>query len=145
MDTVIRDYVFIVVSYFAEVLTDDTIPDKVARLRIAALRKLMEQLYRYKERGFGDSLLCAIAEKKGKLIIKTTSKVEMERVMIPRPPHFDGNRFIPDKYSIPEEELILWSESSLKGPLIPEAFDRFSELFKIIYPEKAKIFFEEKV
>ena len=63
MDTVIRDYVFIVVSYFAEVLTDDTIPDKVARLRLAALRKLMGQLYRYKERGFGDSLLCAIAEK----------------------------------------------------------------------------------
>lgn len=145
MDADIRDHGFIVVSYFAEVLTDDTIPDKVARLRLAALRKLMGQLYRYKERGFDESLLCAIAEKKGKLIIKTTSKVEMERVMIPMPPHFDGNRFIPDKYSIPEEELIVWSESSLKGPLIPEAFDRFSKLFKIIYPEKAKIFFEEKV
>ena len=145
MNTAIRDHALIVISYFAEVLADDTITDKVAMLRLAALRKLMGQLYRYKERGFTESLLCVVAKKKGELILETSSKTELERVLVPRAPHYDGNRFIPDEYSIPEEELILWSESSLKGPLIPEAFDRFSELFKIIYPEKAKIFFEEKV
>ena len=138
MNTAIRDHVLIVVSYFAEVLADDTITDKVAMLRLAALRKLMGQLYRYKERGFAESLLCVVAKKKGEFILGTSSKTEMERMLVPRAPHFDGNRFVPDKYSIPEEELMAWSETSLKGPLAAEAFDRFCELFKIVYPEKAK-------
>lgn len=43
MNTAIQDHVLIVVSYFAEVLADDTITDKVAMLRLAALRKLMGQ------------------------------------------------------------------------------------------------------
>lgn len=143
MNTAIRDHVLIVVSYFAEVLADDTITDKVAMLRLAVLRKLMGQLYRYKERGFAESLLCVVAKKKGEFILETSSKTEMERVLVPRAPHFDGNRFVPDKYSIPEEELMAWSETSLKGPLVAEAFDRYRELFSIIFPKQAKEIFQE--
>ena len=67
----------------------------------------------------------------------------MERIITPRAPYFDGNRFIPDKYSIPEEELIVWSETSLKGPLIAAASDRYRELFTIVFPERAKEIFQE--
>ena len=141
MNTAIRDHVLIVVSYFAEVLADDTITDKVAMLRLAALRKLMGQLYRYKERGFAESLLCVVAKKKGELILETSSKTELERVLVPRAPHYDGNRFIPDEYSIPEEELIAWCETSMQGPLTPEGTKRYMELFEMIFPEEAsKIF-----
>ena len=55
--------------------------------------------------------------------------------------NFNGNRFTPDKYSIPEEELIAWSETSLKGPLPPEAFNRCRELFNAIFPEESKTIF----
>lgn len=134
---------FIVLSQMVLVLTDDSIAEKTAELRLTGLQKLMGQLRQYKERGFLEQLLCAIAEKKGKLILAATSKTDMERIITPRAPHFDGNRFIPDKYSIPEEELIAWSETSLKGPLIAVASDRYRELFSIFFPERAKEFFQE--
>lgn len=139
----LKDHGLIVASYIADVVTDPEITDKVLKLRLDALTKLMGQLRLYKERGFLEELLCAIAEKKGKFILEATSKTEMERIITPRAPHFDGNRFIPDKYSIPEEELIAWSETSLKGPLVAEAFDRYRELFSIIFPKQAKEIFQE--
>ena len=46
--------------------------------------------------------------------------------------------FIPDAYSVPEEELICWSETSLKGPLTAESFQRYMELFKQVLPEESR-------
>lgn len=46
--------------------------------------------------------------------------------------------FIPDAYSVPEEELICWSETSLKGPLTAEGFQRYMELFKQVLPEESR-------
>lgn len=143
MDIVNQSPEFIVLSQMVKVLTDDSIAEKTAELRLTALQKLMGQLRQYKERGFLEQLLCAIAEKKGNLILAATSKTDMERIIAPRAPYFDGNRFIPDKYSIPEEELITWSETSMKGPLIAAASDRFRELFSIVFPERAKELFQE--
>ena len=83
-------------------------------------------------------LLYAIAEKKCRMIGSITSKSEMEQVIRPRCPHYDGNRFIPDAYSVPEEELICWSETSLKAPLNAAGFQRYMELFKQILPEESR-------
>ena len=141
MDASILDHNFTVVAYIAKAIMDDTISDKIRELQVSALRKLTGQLNYYEERGFSEMLLCAIAEKKGKLILETTTKLEMDRVVSPRAPHFNGNRFTSDKYSIPEEELIAWSETSLKGPLPPEAFNRCRELFNAIFPEESKTIF----
>lgn len=143
MDIVNQSPEFIVLSQMVKVLTDDSIAKKTAELRLTALQKLMGQLHQYKERGFLEQLLCAIAEKKGNLILAATLKTDMERIIAPRAPYFDGNRFIPDKYSIPEEELIAWSETSMKGPLIAAASERFRELFSIVFPERAKELFQE--
>ena len=139
----LKDHGLIVASYIADVVADPETTDKALGFRLDALIKLMSQLRQYKERGFLEELLCAIAEKKGKLILAATTKREMEQILFPRVPHFDGNRFIPDKYSIPEEELIAWSETSMKDPLIAAASDRYRELFSIVFPEQAKEFFQE--
>ena len=72
------------------------------------------------------------------MILATTGKAEMEKVLHPHAPHYDGGRFIPDQYSVEEEELICWSETSLRGPLIPAAMKRYMELFKRFYPEEAE-------
>ena len=53
-------------------------------------------------------------------------------------PHYDGAGFIPAAYSVPEEELICWSETSLKGPLTAEGFQRYMELFKQVLPEESR-------
>ena len=120
---------------FAEVICED-VKDNVRALHFDALKQLQGQLRFYEERGFRSKLLYGIAEKRGEMILKTSSKTEMERVMSPRAPHYDGTKFVPDQYSIPEEEMIAWSETSLRGPLIEPALKRYMELFEQIFPEK---------
>lgn len=119
----------------AEVICED-VQDNVRALHFDALGRLQGQLRFYRERGFLGKLLCGIAEKRGAMILKTSSKTEMERVMKPRAPHYDGAKFVPDEYSIPEEEMIAWSETSLRGPLIEPAFKRYMELFEQFFPEE---------
>lgn len=100
--------------------------------------RLRSVLARYQERMYHDRLLSGIASKKGKMILKATSKAEINRILHPQAPHFDGGKFIPNEYCVPEEELIAWSEASLKGPLLPWASERYRELFREVFPEEAE-------
>ena len=120
---------------FAEIICGE-MPDKVRALRFDAIRRLQGQLQFYKDRGFVNKLLCGIAEKRGAMILKATSQTEMERVMNPHAPHYDGAKFVPDPYSVPEEEMIAWSETSLRGPLIEAAQKRYMDLFQQFFPEE---------
>lgn len=128
----------LLIPYFAEVITAEDKSDKVLRLQFEALRMLQARLRYYEERGYADKLITSIAEKKGEMILAATTKSEMEKVANPHAPHYDGSKFIPDKYSVPEEELICWSEISLKGPLIPAGMKRYMELFRQFFPVTAE-------
>ncbi len=125
-----------VVMAISETLIAKDIKDSVRDIRLKALMSLQSQLKRYKELGYCDKLLDAIEEKKVQMILRVTSKTEMSKVLKPHCPYFDGNQFIPDSYNIPEEELICWSETSLKTPLNEAGFKRYLELFESIFPEK---------
>ena len=83
-------------------------------------------------------LLYAIADKKCRMIASATTKVEMQKLVRPNCLHYDGAGFIPTACSVPEEELICWSETSLKGPLTAEGFQRYMELFKQVLPEESR-------
>ena len=54
-----------------------------------------------------------------------------------------GNGFTPGKYDTEEEEVLLWSLTSLQAPLNDPAYKRYEELFCRLLPEKAKILFPE--
>lgn len=81
-------------------------------------------------------MVFGILKRKGMMILCTTSKSELERIIKPRCPHFDGNKFVPDEYHVPQEELIAWSETSLKAPLNQAGHNRYLELFQMIFPKK---------
>ena len=83
-------------------------------------------------------LLCVIAEKKCRYIMAATTKADMEQIIKPHCPYYDGNRFIPGPYSIPEEEMICWSETSKKEPLTSVGLGRYLELFHQVFPEESK-------
>ena len=93
-----------------------------------------------KELGYIDRLLNGIAEKRVSMIMKATTKTEMDRVMIPKAPHYNGAEFITDEYHIPEEELIAWSQASLKGPLVGAGFKRYMQLFREFFPDESQTF-----
>ena len=125
----------ILIPFFAEVIVGDK-PEKVQSLQFTALRQLQARLHWYSERGYQDKLINAIAEKKSEMIMRTTTKAEMEKVLHAPAPHYTGAEFVTDQYCVPEEELIGWSETSLRGPLIPAGLKRYMELFKLVFPEE---------
>ena len=132
-----RETLLCIAACYAEALADD-IPKRVRELRFAAIKELQAYLITYQNNGYDQRLIDAIAKKKCEMISTITSKSDVDLLIKPRCPHFDGNRFIPDKFMVPEEELICWSETSLRAPLRSEAFERYVELFGQVYPEKSK-------
>ena len=137
-DTDTAGYEIPLIFTLAEIIASDKKSDKVIELQFSAVRTLAGHLNYYKSLGYTDSLLYAIAEKKGKLILEITSKAEMDKLMKPHCPHFDGNKFVDDKYVIPEEEMICWSQTSLQGPLNEIGFKRYMELFQKYLPDAYK-------
>ena len=99
------DYSLTLIFAYAEVIAGD-MSDKVRVIRFDALKRLQAILAFYKDRGYMEELLDGIAEKKCQMIMSVTSKTEMEKVLKPHCPHYDGVKFIPDTYNVPEEELI---------------------------------------
>ena len=131
------DYQAVIVPYIAAVVvSDDT--DKICSLRLWAIKEMQQYLWHYKKLGYMPKLLCAIARKKCSMLLTLTTKAEIERLIKPRCPYYDGNRFISDEYSVPEEELICWSEASKNAPLNEVGFKRYMELFKQVLPEESK-------
>ncbi|MEY8389850.1 hypothetical protein D3Z47_02275 [Lachnospiraceae bacterium] len=135
-----NDFVDAILPYYAEIIAGD-IPDRIRELRFLGIRRLQSYLGHYQKLGYAEKLLYAIAEKKGRLICSVSSRTEMEKLLKPRCPHYDGNKFISDEFCIPEEELICWSETSLQAPLNEAGFRRYMELFSQVFPtEYGQIF-----
>ena len=122
------------IEYFAEIMTSGE-SDRIKELRLYALTTVRQQLLAYQGLGIIQRLLMAIAEKKCKFIMEITSKTEMEKMLKPHCPTYNGKEFIPDKYHIPEEELICWSQTSLQAPLNGAGFKRYMEVFKLVLPD----------
>jgi hypothetical protein len=114
--------------------------EKYRNLRVEAIRKLYSIVYSYQEDMYQDKLLLPILRKKGEMILQSTTKAEAEKILKPSVPKYNGGEFVPQyKGHIEEEELILWSKASLKGPLISAAAKRCMELFAKIYPEESRL------
>lgn len=114
----------VIIPCIAEIAASDT-PERVKKLRLGAVSELQRYLHYYRQLGYMPKLLYAIADKKCRMIVSATTKAEMQKLIRPNCPHYDGAGFIPAAYSVPEEELICWSETSLKGPLTAEGFQRY--------------------
>ena len=123
------------IQTFVEILFDEKTSDDIKALRIDGLKTLSNYLKYYQNHGYIESLINKIAEKKTKMLMQIKSKNEMNKLLKPSYPYFNGNKFIPDKYNVIEEELICWSETSLQGPLKEIGFKRYTELFNIYFKD----------
>ena len=131
------EFTIVMLPYFAELIVAD-MPDSVRNLRFDAMRQVQDYLHHYEVLGYMPGFLCVIAEKKCRYIMAAATKADMEQIIKPHCPHYDGNRFIPGPYSIPEEEMICWSETSKKEPLTSVGLGRYLELFHQVFPEESK-------
>ena len=72
--------------------------------------------------------------KKVEMIMQAETKGEITEILKLSKPHFDGKKFVyTSPYAVEEEELLLWSLTSLQGPLRDEGYRRYRELFYLRY------------
>lgn len=117
--------------YMTELLMDDTLSENVRSRRFDAIRKMRGIAARYEEENFLPELVKTVFCKKADFLMETKTKVEIEEILKPSTPTYSGGNFQSgNQYHVEEEELILWSKTSLKAPLIPEAQKRYQELFE---------------
>ena len=76
------DYEIVMCVLFAEVLAGE-MTEQYRNLRMEALVRLRGVLAQYQKRMYHDKLLSGIASKKGKMILKATSKAEINRILHP--------------------------------------------------------------
>jgi len=98
-----------------------------------AIQKLLQTMRYYRECGIMSELVHTVFSKKLKLFDQATTVKELREMEKGCLPHFNGHEFVTGAYHIPEEELILWSMTSLKGPLIPAGLKRYMELFRQVF------------
>lgn len=114
------------------------IPRRVKEIRLSVIAETKKYLSQYARLGYMPELLCAIAEKKCARLKTISTQEQARRLSRPRCPAYTSNEFVQDDLIVPEEELICWSETSLRGPLNEAGFRRYTELFRQILPEKSK-------
>jgi len=117
-------------------MKDLNVDDKLTFEKTAALVQLSALIKSYENEGFRGELLEAITSKKTDFICEAKSKGDLKEIFEPPKIHYDYNKIHPvGKYHIPEEELIYWSFTSLRAPLVSYGFERYMEVFKQVFPD----------
>lgn len=118
-------------KYLAELMTDDTLTEKLFCMRFTSIQKLRGMVSEFEEEGFLSELVEAVFCKKADFIMNANTKEAMEKILKPSTPRYSGGNFVAQgSYHIEEEELLIWSRTSLQGVLIPAGQKRFEELFE---------------
>ena len=106
--------------------------DKLFDERVEALVKLYRRAEFYLKQGFLESIVCEFHRKKVEMIMQAETKGEITEIL-------KLSKFVyTSPYAVEEEELLLWSLTSLQGPLRDEGYRRYRELFEKCLPEMAE-------
>ena len=129
----LNDYaleVFLAASVIPE---PGTCPDTVRAAKLEAVSKVLQRISFYRSRGFLPHLIHCVFAKKMKMISEATTVKDLRAVSDVPKPHYNGNRVIPSDFSVPEEEIMIWSLTSELGPLNDAGFRRYMELFEDLF------------
>ena len=117
--------------------------DRLKKERIQTLQIIFQRAWRYQEQGMLEELVLSFVRKKTGMIEKAKTKGELQEISKPPNPVYNGNGFTAGKYDTEEEELLVWSLTSLRTVPNTEGCKRYRELFCRLLPEKAKLLFPE--
>ena len=123
-----------------EVVLDTTCSEKEREVRLECLTQIFGRANAYLKKGFLPDVVEAFFVRKMKGLPLVSTKQDMQDFLKVSTPHYFGRKFTVSNipYYSEEEELLLWSETSLRGPLISAGYERYMELFKKILPQKAE-------
>lgn len=96
--------------------------EKLEVNKMSALFQLFVNVEEYHNRHYDARIVKAIFEKKSRLIKEAETIEELKNIMNGPKPFDDSGA------TVPEEEMIMWSEASLKAPLNSQATERYLTL-----------------
>lgn len=118
-----------------EMQQKEDVPEKILELRREALHTLYSIIRKHENDFCSSTLPHRICEQKLQQIAQATTKKEIKQILTPPKPYFDGQRFTDSNpFHLDEEELLLWSITSMFAPLHGYAVARYAELFKKVCP-----------
>lgn len=123
----------------ASIILDDG-DEELKGLRFVSLRTLYGITKKYVEEGFLLEIVEAFFMKKSQMVLEAETKSAMKAILKPSIPHYSGGKMVPENspYYVEEEELMIWSRTTTRGPLISAGYERYMELFKKLLPEQAE-------
>ncbi len=120
----------------AQLVTDDTLTDKMRARKFSAVQQAAAITDAYAKEGIREDLVDTIMEKKTALILDAKTLAEVDRAANPPKPHYTGTEWVEDPLTVPEEELVIWSRTSLRAPLTPYGQQRYLALFEKIFGQR---------
>ncbi len=125
-------------AFLCQTIHENQVPERIKLFRMTASLQLRRNLRALLKEGFRPDLVLRIAEKKIAMLHEATSKAQIESILYPPAPYFNGVKFCSSQYLTPEEELVAWSKASEVVPLDHWGQKRFEELFSETLPQAAK-------
>lgn len=126
-----REYTFASAAF--ETLFDENCPEHIRRAKLQGITQAMSLTKLYLNYGIRSDLLDLIMKKKTDLILSANTLADIKKAADPPKPHFNGISWHGDPLHVPEEELVIWSQVSMKGPLIECAYQRYMQLFSRVF------------
>ncbi len=138
MDKQYKPFGCVIEGLMANVINDSSMNESLIIEKFNSLLKLNAMLIQFADDCIVSKLLDAIGTKMGDMIMSATTVAELRKIIKPKLPHYNGVKFMPDKYNIPELEVILWSKTSLIAPLNEIGYKRYLGLMKDLFPEEMR-------
>lgn len=111
----------------------ESCPKSLLDAKSNAFLDAWERARSYRRHGMRNDLVHIAFKKRMGLISNASTVTEVREILKEPRPHFDGNEFFCGPYSVPEEEMMMWSLASLKAPPSEAAFERYMSLFTQIF------------
>lgn len=127
-------YILELCPVYEAIESDTTLPEKLKQVKLEALQEIAARLCQYSKETWDPLLLNGYAKKKSRYILDAKTKSEVDEILKAPKPHYNGNKFQDGPYQVDEEELICWSEASLRRPPSGAAVERMFELMYRVFP-----------
>jgi len=125
--------IYYVCSTLSETLLNQSISERTRELRTATILQLPVIMGTYLKKVPNPGLIEQTCKKK--LLSMEQRREEINTIMRPPKVYYGGNKLMSS-----HEELLIWSLTSLRASLTNEGFDRFIEVFRVVFPNLLHIF-----
>ena len=141
----IKGYLIELSRVYQIVQEDKSLTETLKKHKLSALQEIARRLNEYSKGTWDVLLLDGYAKKKTEYILSANCKTQIDEILKSPKPHYNGNKFCDGQYQVDDEELICWSEASLRRPPSGAAVERMFELMYRVFPEERLKSLEELI